>query len=168
MFSRSKESEDERLLRLFRNRTELKKEFSKLRLESDRLRDQVRQQESALLRAQQRLELIEGILVDHETAPGSVVYYQLRAFWQSNRRRLQRFVAELRTAHERRERQQQLAEFEADRQQEVEALDLQLADLGRRLSDATHSVEEARAEIDGLRGFWHFFKRRRLKEQLEG
>jgi hypothetical protein len=166
VFSRKNETDDERLLRLFRNRTELKTEFSKLRLESDRLRDQVRQQESALLRAQQRLELIEGILGDHETAPAAVVYYQLRTVWQHNRHRLQRFVAELRAAQESRERQQQLAAFESERNQAIQAIDLQLADLTRRTADAQMAVDEAQAELESRKGFWNYFRRRKIHEQL--
>ena len=71
-----KDEEDERLLRLFWNRAELKREFAKLRRERDRVVDHLRQQEGATLRAQQRLDQLEGLLADPLRAANAAVFYQ--------------------------------------------------------------------------------------------
>ena len=48
--------ENDKLVELFRNRAELKKEFAKLRLEGEQLKEQLQHQEGVTLRAQQRLD----------------------------------------------------------------------------------------------------------------
>ena len=64
LLQRRKEPDEEQLLKLFWNRAELKKELGKLRLEKEKLVDQLRQQESVNLRSEQRLEQLENLLAD--------------------------------------------------------------------------------------------------------
>ena len=85
LLQRRKEPDDEQLLKLFWNRAELKKELGILRREKEKLMDQVRQQESVNLRAQQRLEQLEAQLADPQQAVNAVVYYQLKGVWQQCR-----------------------------------------------------------------------------------
>ena len=165
LFFREEEpNEDARLLKLFQNRVELKKEFEKLRTELERLADQLSQQESATLKAQQKLEQIEGLLADPESAANSIVFYQLRNVWQHCRHRLRGFVAELSTTRKQREYRQQIAGFDQQRDTDLARIEARLAELdagGERLAADIQTVQADR------KGFFNFFRRRRLKPELQ-
>ena len=53
---KSTEEDGDKLLNLYWNRAELKKEFADMRAENLRLQDRIRQQEGATARVQQKLE----------------------------------------------------------------------------------------------------------------
>ena len=50
------EEESEKLLNLYWNRAELKKEFARLREEQYQLKDRIKQHEGAVIRVQQKLD----------------------------------------------------------------------------------------------------------------
>src|SRR6516165_9008104 len=77
--------EDERVLALFRNRAELKKAYTELQDEVHRLKDRIKQQEGATARVQEMLGSLESRLGLVETAYPALVFYQLRALWQTGR-----------------------------------------------------------------------------------
>ena len=62
--SKPESDDEERLLKLFWNRAELKKEFATLRREGEDLKAKLQKQEGVTMRAQQRLEQLEGMLSD--------------------------------------------------------------------------------------------------------
>ena len=61
-----KEDENEKLVELFKNRAELKKEFADLRKEQHRLQERIKEQQGATARVTQKLEHLESLLVDPE------------------------------------------------------------------------------------------------------
>lgn len=165
LLTRKKPAEDEQLLRLFWNRAELKKEFAKLRRERDRLTDQLRQQEGATLRAQQRLEQIEGMLAEPLRAANAAVFYQLRGVWHHCRRRLSRLAGDL--AARQRQREQEHAGQQGDprRDPAIVAIDRRLADLAQRRRSLEDDLAHLRRRREALAGIWHYFKRRHLVAQ---
>ena len=76
--SEEKTQDSDKLMDLYWNRAELKKEFADMRKEQYRLRDLVKEQEGRTARIQQQLDHLEGLLVDPDWAHNVVVYYQLR------------------------------------------------------------------------------------------
>ena len=159
--------DEERLMKLFWNRAELKKEFAKLRRESERLQEKLQQQEGVTLRAQQRLEQLEGMLSDPLQAANASVFYQLRGVWANCRRKLTRLSKDL-TAHQtEREKQGVLGKFNADLRAAGHVFDRQI-DKAREREDALSAeltgLHERRAS---LRGFWNVFKRRSLRGEIE-
>lgn len=161
------EPEDERLLKLFRNRTELKKEFAKLRQEGHRLQEQLQQQEGVTLRSQQQLEQLEGMLAHPVQAANASVFYQLRGVWNHCRRKLARLGEDL-LAHQRnREMKLDLNQFKA-------ASKAALAVIERHEQQARKQNQATGAELESLRrqylrsrGFWNYFKRRKIAAQIE-
>lgn len=117
---------DDRLLDLFWNRAELKKAFAELRAERATLRERIKQQEGQILRAQQRVEELEGVLADPTQAAGAGVYYQLRALWGYCRRRLMRLSSDLATHENERMQRAGLAAFECGRETELAEIDARL------------------------------------------
>lgn len=168
LLARRRPAEDDRLLRLFWNRAELKREFAKVQRERERMLDQVRQQEGSLLRAQQRLEQLEGLLSDPGRAAGAAVYFQLRGIWAYARRRLVRVARDLAARQLEREGQREAARFEEHRQAALAAIDQRLQPLEARRADLEAELTALRARRFELQGFWHYFRRRRLDADLAG
>ncbi len=159
-------ADDERVLLLFKNRAELKKAYGELQEEVYRLKDRIKQQEGATARVQEMLGSLESRLGLSETAYPALVFYQLRALWQSGRAILEQFVAELANQQEERERRAFLAECNRRQFAQRQAVE------GRLRTAETHHAEthaevgrlgEARAK---LRRFWQYFKRRDCDRQL--
>ena len=71
--------EDERLLQLYWNRAELKKELSRLQNERHQLLEQIRNHEGAARALAEQLEVLEKYLGNPEAAAHALVYFQLRA-----------------------------------------------------------------------------------------
>src|SRR5262245_11576266 len=94
--------EDERLLQLYWNRAELKKELSRLQGELHRLVDQMNDREAALVRAREQLEQLENHLGNPDVAMHALVYFQLRALWRTAAAKVARFAAQLRRQQEER------------------------------------------------------------------
>ncbi len=165
--ARRKAVDDDRLLRLFWNRAELKREFAKLQRERERLGDQLRQQEGSVLRGQQRLEQLEGLLADPERAANAAVFFQLRGIWAYGRRRLGRLARDLTARQQEREGQREAARFEEHRQAALAAIGQRLVPLEERRAMLESELMGVRARLFGRTGFWHYFTRRRLQAEQD-
>ncbi len=165
--ARRKPVDDDRLLRLFWNRAELKREFAKLQRERERLGDQLRQQEGSVLRGQQRLEQLEGLLADPERAANAAVFFQLRGIWAYGRRRLARLARDLTTRQQEREGQREAARFEKHRQAALAAIGQRLVPLEERRAMLRNELVAVRAQLFEQTGFWHYFTRRRLQTEQD-
>jgi chromosome segregation ATPase len=84
--------QDERLLQLYWNRAELKKELTRLQDERMKLLEQLRNQETATARAKEQVQVLEEYLGNPEIAVHALVYFQLRAVWRAAGARLGRFA----------------------------------------------------------------------------
>ena len=154
-------TEDERLVELFRNRAELKKELSDLDDERHRLLDRLKLQEGATMRVEEQLAALEQYLGRPEEGYKCLAYFQLRAIWRAAARRLEAFSGELARQQKDRERKQQLAAFERARRE-------RLVDLERELAEARVLADQLQAEqrLGNMRGFWNHFRRRRVTEEV--
>src|SRR5687768_3079342 len=158
--------QDERLLQLYWNRAELKKELTRLQDERLKLLEQLRNQETATARAREQVQVLEEYLGNPEIAVHALVYFQLRALWRAGGAKLARFATQLQQQQSDREQRRQLIEFDQGRRRE-------LADFDRRIHDARSKADmlEAQLKLDEaklakMRGFWHYFRRRRLGEEI--
>ena len=165
LLARRKPVEDDRLLRLFWNRAELKREFAKLQRERERMVDQLRQQDGAVLRSQQRLDQLEGVLADPERAASAAIFFQLRGIWAYGRRRLTRLASDLTTRQQEREGQREAARFEEHRQAALTAIEQRLAPLQERRALLEAELTAVRAERLKKTGFWNYFARHRLDSE---
>lgn len=162
LLARRRPVDEDRLLRLFWNRAELKREFAKLQRERERMVDQLRQQEGAMLRNQQRLDQLEGLLADPERAASAAVYFQLRGVWAYGRRRLVRVARDLTTRQQEREGQREAARFEEHRLAALNAIEQRLQPLVERRAVLEGELTAVRARRFERAGFWNYFARRRL------
>jgi hypothetical protein len=159
-------AEDERLVALFRNRAELKKELSALDDERHRLLDRLKLQEGATMRVEEQFAALEQYLGRAEEGYKALAYFQLKALWRAASKRLEQFAAELARQQQDRERRQQLAEFDRSKRARIADIDRELVE-ARVLADQLQAEQKlGQQSLDQLVGFWHYFRRRKLVETL--
>jgi len=161
------EVDDDRVLHLFRNRAELKKSHISLQEEVQRLKDRVKQQEGATARVQEMLQGLEGRLSQPESAYPTLVFYQLRELWNLGRTVLTQFVAELAAQQEERERRAFFAEHNREQFGRRQAIEAKLREAENQAVAARDAVAQLEQALLRLRRFWHFFKRRTLRQRLQ-
>lgn len=161
------EEHEARLLQLYWNRAELKKELSRLQNERYKLLEQLRHSEAETQQARDQYAALEQYLGNPEAGAHALVYFQLRGLWRTCATKLENFAQQLEQQQADRERRRQLIEFDQGRRR-------QLADLDRRILDARSAADVLEAQLklmegklDKMRGFWNYFRRRRLREELE-
>jgi predicted nuclease with TOPRIM domain len=159
--------EDERLLQLYWNRAELKKELSRLQDERHSLLEQIKKQEGAAIRAREQLEVLEQHLGDPDVATHAMVYFQLRALWRICAGKIERFAQQLRQQQQDRERRRQLIEFDQARRRQFAEFDRRLAAARAEAGSLEAQVQHMESELAAMRGFWNYFRRRKLAEDLE-
>lgn len=159
--------DDERLLRLFWNRAELKKALQGLDDELHSLRNRVKQQDGAHARLEEQLEQLEALLGTPERGPAALVHFGLKSLWRECRKQLENFAAELRRQRQDHERKRQLAEFQQDRKERLKLADERLAEAGAELELEQGRLQEGERNLAALTAFWHYFRRRDLAFELE-
>jgi hypothetical protein len=158
--------EQERLLKLYWNRAELKKELASLDDQVHQLRDRLKQQEAATQRAVEERESLETLLGNPELGFGALVHYQLNGLWRACHAQLEQFATELRRQQEDRERKRQLLEFHQARQAQTQLAAERHAEARAALEVEEQTEAALRAQLAAARGFWHYFRRRRLSDRL--
>lgn len=118
------------------------------------------------MRVEEQFATLEEYLGRPAEGFKNLAYFQLKGLWRSASRRLGKFARELERQQKDRERRQQLADF--DRQKRA-----RLADVDRELVEARVLADQLQAEqklaqqrMNELRGFWNYFRRRNLAEEL--
>jgi DNA repair exonuclease SbcCD ATPase subunit len=161
------EAEDERLLNLFRNRAELKQAFADLQSHLHRAEERLASQEAATRRAEERLRSVEDLLARPGSGYKAMAYFQLRALWRESRERLQALADQLRGLHEDRMRRESLMRFNQDKQRQLAALDGEISEARRELSEKRGARAAVEIELAAAKGLFGLFSRRRLARELE-
>jgi hypothetical protein len=158
----------EQLLKLYWNRADVKRELKALRRERFELLDKLKEQEGAIVRAQEQLEGLERLLTNPLAAANAMVYFQLRHLWRVGGQRLEQFGRELQVQREKRERAQlQDAEI-AKRKRRLDAVNEKLTGLAdkRRLAGEEHARLEQK--LGGMNRLFRLFRGAALKRQIAG
>jgi hypothetical protein len=159
-------AEQERLLKLFWNRAELKKELQSLDDQLHNLRNKLKQQENANTRLQQQLEQLEVLLGNSERGHDALVHFGLKALWRACREQLEKFAGELKRERQDAQRKQQLAEFQADRTERLKVAEERLRQ-AREVAEAERDrLRQREARMAQLQRLWHYFKRRELAAEI--
>ena len=136
--SEEKTEDSDKLMELYWNRAELKKEFAGMRKEQFRLQDRIKQHEGATARLQQKLDHLEDLLVDPDWAHNVVVFYQLRGLGERCERKLARFAEQLKQQREQKKHNSLLVDWNEERKHEAGDFELQVLekrDLIQQLDD---------------------------------
>ena len=148
-----KSPDDEKLMDLYWNRNELKKEFADLRNEKFRLQDKIKQQDGAIARLQQKLEHLEELLIDVEWARCTLVHYQLRGAGLRCQRKLDRFAEQLKQQREQKLHGQAMHTWQSqiDRErQEIEAKIIERRDTVIQLEDRLQAENRRLNETNAI------------------
>jgi hypothetical protein len=163
----AEESEDQ-LLKLYWNRAGVKRELKSLRRERFELLDKLKEQEGAIVRAQEQLEGLERLLTNPLAAANAMVYFQLRHLWRIGAQRLEQFGRELQLQREKRERLQLHDAEMAKRKRRLDAIAEKLAGLADKLRTVTEEEERLVRELDGMNVLFRLFRAPSLRKQIEG
>ena len=158
--------ENEKLVELFRNRAELKKEFAALSKERYRLQQLVKEQQGATARITQRLEHLEGLLADPEWVNTVVVFYQLRSLNRRCTGKLARFAEELKQQREKRLRDAQLQAWRDACNARRAAVDQELSARRQQLRQLEGQLHAERQRAGSMSGLSKLLKGRTASEQL--
>ncbi len=159
--------DDDRLLDLYWNRAQLKKEYAALRKERFKLLDSLTEQEGKNARLQQKLEYLEDLLTEPETASNTVAFYTLKKLWRSNQSRLVKLAKVLRKQQEASATKQLRDGWKARNEREQRALKKKAKHLQGRQKTLENEHRLLVDHIDSLNGLFQFFKKRRATEELE-
>lgn len=161
-----RQQEDERLLQLYWNRVELKKEFSRLQEDNYGLLQQLKKNDAAHGQTQGRLKQIEEFLGNPENASNALIYYQLQAVWNLSAARVAELAQELTLQQQERERRLQLIEFNQQRQRRVAELERALLDAHSHADAVEARLQLMRRKLEEISYIWHYFKRRKLRTAI--
>ena len=137
-------ADNDKLVDLFRNRIELKKEFAALRNEKYQLEDAIKRHLDNIVRVEQRLGHLESLLLDPEWVHNVATFYQLRAVADSCHKQLKHFAEQLKRKQEKKQYAEVLATWQRHRREK-------LADLQHRLDEHRVSMQRLEDELDAAR-----------------
>ena len=143
--SAEKSPDDDKLMDLYWNRNELKKEFAGMRIEKYRLQDRIKQQDGAVARLQQKLDHVEDLLIDPEWGRNALVFYQLRGVSLRCQRKLARFAEQLKQQRENKQQGRIMSEWKDGLARETKAVESRI--LARRDTVLLALTPDTRAMI---------------------
>jgi len=162
-----KKQDDERLMQLYLNRVELKKEFSRLQDENYSLQQQLKKGETAHGQTLSKLKQLEEYLGDPDNATTALIFYQLMSVWSKATARVVELAQELNVQQLERERRLQLMEFNQRRQRKLAEIDRQLLDSQSNVDAVDARLLLAQRKLQSMNRFWRYFKRRELMTTIE-
>ena len=151
--SEEADGDDDRLVSLFRNRAELKREFAELRDERFRLEERVREEQGATARVKQQLEHLENLLFDPKWSASVAVHYQLRSLHRRCESRVARFAERLKSQREQRANASVKTDWQAERDAAISALERRIGDHRLQTTELEEQLQqvEDRSTQSGVR-----------------
>ncbi len=160
------QEESEKLLELYWNRAELKKEFAGMRKEQFKLQDKIKQQEGIAARVQQQLDHLEELLTDPEWAHNVAVFYQLRGLALRCQQKLAKFAEQLKQQREQKQHNLLLESWNEERTREARELERQLTEKRSVVLQIEDQLQTERRRLSAMSGLLKIFKRRSVKAVL--
>jgi hypothetical protein len=158
----------EQLLKLYWNRAGVKRELKALRRERFELLDKLKEQEGAIVRAQEQLEGLERLLTNPLAAANAMVYFQLRHLWRIGAQRLEQFGKELQLQREKRERAVLHEAETAKRNRRLDAINEKVRGLVEKRKSVSDESTRLAQQLEKMNKLIRFFRGPRIKTRLEG
>lgn len=159
-------SANEQLLKLYWNRAGVKRELRGLRRERYELLDKLKEQEAAIVRAQEQLEGLERLLTNPLAAANAMVYFQLRHLWRIAALRLDQFAKELQMQRERRERKQLHEAALSKRKRRLDAIDDKLGELQNKRKTVIEEALRFQRRLERTNALLRLFRGPGLRRRL--
>lgn len=158
--------DSDKLLDLFRNRAELKKEFAALRDEKYQLQDRVKHHEGATARVQQRIEHLENLLLDRVWVHNVVVFYQLRRLADHCESKLARFAEQIKQQREKRIHSLVLESWNESRGTKAAGIEKEIGEQRLQIQLMEDQLQSERHKLMTMNGISKLFRGRRLAANI--
>ena len=168
LLDRQAEEPTEQLLKLYWNRAGVKRELKALRRERFDLLDKLKEQEGAIVRAQEQLEGLERLLTNPLAAANAMVYFQLRHLWRIGAQRLEQFGKELQTQREKRERAQVQDAEMAKRKRRLDAINEKVSGLADKHRAVVDDLTRSEQQLERMNRLLRWFRGPGLKRRVAG
>ena len=166
--SDEKSQEDsEKLLELYWNRAELKKEFADLRNEKFSLQDRLKEQEGATARVHQKLNHLEQLLLDPKWVNSVAVYYQLQLLNRRCESKLAKFAEQLKLQREEKQNSQLMSDWKADCVAEAKVVEAQIGEHRLQTQMLEDRLQAEQHKLVTMSGFMRFFRNRSVTAELD-
>ena len=160
--------DNDKLVDLFRNRAELKKEFAALRNEKYQLQDRIKQQQGATARVQQKMDHLENLLLDREWVHSVVAFYQLRRLATHCNVKLARFAEELKQQREQRIHSKTLDQWNAERTERANGVQADINNTRLQIQQMEDRLQSERHRLMTMNGLMRMLKGKELRQDIEG
>lgn len=158
--------DNDKLVDLFRNRAELKKEFAALRDEKYQLQDRIKQHKGETARAQQQMDHLENLLSDREWVNTVVAYYQLRRLASECSGKLERFAERLKQQREQRAHGQLHAEWNEQRAEQAAAIENEIGEQRGQAQLLEDRLQSVRHKLAAMNSFMKLFRKKGLETEI--
>jgi len=159
--------DNDKLVDLFRNRAELKKEFAALRNEKYQLQGRVEQHAGATARVQQKMDHLESLLLDREWVHNVVAFYQLRRLAAHCKTRLARFAEQLKQQREQRIHSKTLDKWNEQRGAQASSLKAKLDAHCQSLQALEAQLQAGRHKLMTMNGVIKMFRGGSLASEID-
>jgi hypothetical protein len=159
--------ENDKLVDLFRNRAELKKEFAALRNEKFQLQDRIKAHEGATARVQQKMDHLESLLLDREWVHNVVAFYQLRRLAAHCNVKLCRFAEQLKQQREQRAHGAVLEEWNARRDERATAIEHEIGEQRMQTQLLEDQLQAERHRLTTMNGVTKMFRGNDLESEID-
>ena len=157
----------DKLVDLFRNRAELKKEFAALRNEKYRLQDRIKQHEGATARVQQKMDHLESLLLDREWVHNVVAFYQLRRLEAHCNVKLVRFAEQLKQQREKRVHNKVLGAWNEQRADQAANIQREIGENRLQAQMLEDQLQAERHRLMTMNGLTKIFRGRSLRDAID-
>jgi hypothetical protein len=159
--------DNDKLVDLFRNRAELKKEFAALRNEKYQLQDRIKQHEGATARVQQKMDHLESLLLDREWVHNVVAFYQLRRLAAHCNVKLTKFAEQLKQQREQREHGQVLSEWNEQREEKAAVIENSIGEQRLQTQLLEDQLQAERHKLVTMNGLAKMFHKNSLQADID-
>ena len=159
--------EQDKLIDLFRNRAELKKEFAALRDEKYQLQDRIKQHIGATARVEQQLDQLENLLLDPNWVLNVAVFYQLRHLARGCAQKLERFAEQLKQQHEKQRHSEVLAVWGRHRHEKTAAVERNVGEHRMTMQLLEDQLESERHRLLSMGTVMKWFRGRAVAREMQ-
>lgn len=157
---------NDKLVNLFRNRAELKKEFAALRNEKYQLLDRIKQHEGATARVQQKMDHLENLLLDREWVHNVVAFYQLRRLAAHCTFKLACFAEELKQQREQRAYSKVMDAWNEQRDGQAASIEHEIGEHRLQVQLLEDQLQAERHKLTTMNGISKMFRGRNLEAEI--
>jgi len=159
--------DNDKLVDLFRNRAELKKEFAAQRNEKYQLQDRIKQHEGATARVQQKMDHLESLLLDREWVHNVVAFYQLRRLAAHCNVKLSRFAEQLKQQREERAYSSVLNKWNERRDEQAARVEQEIGEQRLQTQLLEDQSQNERHKLTTMNGVAKLFRKSEAEAEID-